>query len=210
VTGVAFSLPLPLVVLEAGEEVVFVEAVIGRGAKAGISRTVGEREREACRRLGRAGSATATAAAGVMIFDGPGTSLSESESDDDDEEDEEDEEEDDEDDAATGHLRYLIFSYQADNPHSSLSNSHDAAFLTGITLETDCTGLMGSSSLELSLLELDESPALLFFLRLFLGFLLRVLVFATAGAEVDAAGRTVADILSSKNDAIECESFDSI
>ena len=208
--GVAFSLPLPLANLEAGVEVVLVEAVVGRGAKAGMPRTVGEREREACRRLGRAGSATATAAAGVMGFDGPGTSLSESESDDDDEEDEEDEEEDDEDDAATGDLRYLIFSYQADNPHSSRSNSHDAAFLTGITLETDCTGLTGSSSLELSLLELDVSPALLFFLRLFLGFLLRVLVFATAGAEVDAAGRTVADILSSKNDAIECESFDSI
>jgi hypothetical protein len=71
---------------------------------------------------------------------------------------------------------------------------HEAAFLAGIALTGVGTGLTGSSSLELSLLELDESPALLFFLRLFLGFLFRVLVLATAGAAVDAAGGSVADI----------------
>lgn len=56
--------------------------------------------------------------------------------------------------------------------------------------------MAGSSSLVLSLLELDdESPALLFFLRLFLGFLFRAFDFATAGADVDAAGGMAADIL---------------
>jgi hypothetical protein len=73
-------------------------------------------------------------------------------------------------------------------------NLQEAAFLAGTALTGVGTGLTGSSSLELSLLELDESPALLFFLRLFLGFLFRVLVLATAGAAVDAAGGSVADI----------------
>jgi hypothetical protein len=69
-------------------------------------------------------------------------------------------------------------------------NLRDAALvvlvaLTGVVLVM--IGLTGSSSLESSLLELEleleleSPPALLFFLRLFLGFLFRVLDLAAAG-----------------------------
>lgn len=87
--GVAFSLPFPLTLV-----VLVLTNEVGRGAKAGISRTVGERERD-WRRRGRAVSKGVT---GTVGFDteGPGASLSESEDESEDEE-EEDEEEEDED-----------------------------------------------------------------------------------------------------------------
>lgn len=90
--GIAFSLPFPLT-LEAVVDVDLVVVVGGGGANAGTSRTVGERDREGCRLLGRAGSAIA---AGVTGFEGPGASSSESESEDDDDDDDDEEEEEEE------------------------------------------------------------------------------------------------------------------
>jgi hypothetical protein len=59
--------------------------------------------------------------------------------------------------------------------------------LAGIATAFIGAGFTGSSSLESSLLELelelDASPALLFFLLLFLGFLFRAVVLGTTGVD---------------------------
>lgn len=83
----AFSLPFPLTLGDVVD--VDLAVVVGGGANAG-TRTVGERDREGCRLLGRAGSGTA---AGVTGLEGPGASSSESESEEDDDGEEEEEEE---------------------------------------------------------------------------------------------------------------------
>jgi len=168
-------LPLPLD-LALGFEI----SVVDEGMlKAGISRVAGDSDRDCWRRLGLTSSVTA----GVMVLAAVAVfSSSESESDDEDEED-------DEDDAIQNwwsisqslSMRIMLLLK---------SNLHDAALLTfvafkGFFLMT--IGLTVSSSLESSLLELEleleleSPPALLFFLRLFLGFLFRVLDLAAAG-----------------------------
>ena len=155
--------------------------------KAGISRAVGDNDRDCWRRLGL----TSSTIAGVMALAAVvGFSSSESESDDDDEEEEE------EDDAVQDGWTIS----QCRGMHDMLFvriGLHDAALFalkvfTGVFLVM--IGLTGSSSLESSLLELElelelePPPALLFFLRLFLGFLFRVLDLATAGVVAPDVG----------------------